>query len=359
MMKQRTLTSLFMVAAFWATVAQAQGVSPQSQAADAVELNQSEIEGFGLRFVAATAAQEYLLATLPAVIAPPPNARIAVAATFPGVVLQTLAVEGDMVRRGQGLAVIASRDILALASDLAQAQARLAVAKADAERQAVLSEEGIVAGARAEEAKAELQRARAEVNEMSRVLAAVSADGAKGTYTLTAPIDGVVAVSKIETGEPIEGMVAAFVVDATDRYEVQAQVPERLVGKIEPGMRVALDGGVEAKVTSVGRVIQPETRSVLMKAAVTPGAQLVAGRTAMVGVYSPAPKGAVSVPRAAVANLGGIDAVFVRAKGSVIVRKVNTGPALGDRTVILSGLKVGEQIAVSNLSELKSLALAK
>lgn len=333
--------------------------APQPQSADLLELTPAQIEGLRLRFTPAEDVQEYLLATLPAVIAPPPNARVAVAATYPGTVLQMLAVEGDVVRRGQPLAVIASREILTLGAELAQARARLAVAEANAERQSLLAKEGIVAGAKAEEANAALHEARAEANEKSRMAEAVSADGAKGTYTLTAPIDGTVASSKIETGAPVDGMSAAFVVDATDRLEVRAQVPERLIGQIAAGMRVVVDGKVEARVTSVGRVVQPETRSAALKADIKDTAGLVAGRTVMASIYAGASAGAVIIPRAALAEVAGTPVVFVRASGGVAAREVATAPVTGDQVVVLKGLKAGENVAISNLSELKSLALAK
>src|SRR3546814_16552420 len=64
----------------------------------------------GIRLVPAIAAIEAPIAVIPAVIQPPANARVAVAATFPGVVMRTLVVEGDTVRQGQPLAVISSRD---------------------------------------------------------------------------------------------------------------------------------------------------------------------------------------------------------------------------------------------------------
>ena len=51
--------------------------------------------------------------------------------------------------------------------------------------------------------------------------------------------------------------------------------------------------------------------------------------------------------------------VFVRTSGGVLARPVVAAPITGDRAVILEGLKAGEDVAVSNLSELKSLALAK
>lgn len=351
-MKRTNIVASVVFLALWST-------APHAAEDGLIELTPAQVQGLALKFAKAEKAETYLVATLPAMIVPPPGARVAVAATFPGTVLQTLAVEGDAVKRGQPLAVIASREILTLSADLAGARAQLAATRANAKRQATLSEEGIVAGARAEEAEAAHQQARAEVDEKSRMLAAVNADGAKGTYTLTAPLDGTVASAKLETGAPVDGMAAAFVVDAGNRYEVQAQVPERLIGRIAPGMRVLVDGKIEAKVTSVGKVLQPETRSAAMKASISKGDGLVAGRTASAAVYAEASNGAVKVPRGAVAELEGASVVFVRAEGGVLTRQVEAAAPGGTETVILSGLNAGEEVAVSNLSELKSLALAK
>ncbi len=335
--------------------------SSASRAADGglIELAPAQVQGLGLKFAEATKAESYLVATLPAVIAPPPGARMAVAATFSGTVVQTLAVEGDAVKRGQPLAIIASREILTLAAEHAAARARLAAAEANRNRQATLSAEGIASGARAEAAEAAYQQARAEADEKSRMLSAVQGDGVKGTYTLTAPLDGVVSAAKLEAGAPVDGMAPAFVVDAIDRYEVQAQVPERLIGQIEPGMRVVVDGKIEAKVTSVGRVLQPETRSAALKAAIAKGTTMVAGRTVSAAVYANAASGAVTVPRSALTELGDDTVVFVKNAGGVVTRSVTAGSTSGAQVVLLSGVNAGEEVAVTSLSELKTLALAK
>lgn len=336
----------------------------QSLAADEsarLKVQAAQIESLGIRLVKAAPAEDYLIATLPAMIAPPPNARVAVTATFPGTVVQTLVAEGDAVRRGQALAVIASREILAEAADLAQARARLAVAESGAARIERLGAEGIVAGARVDEAKSALAQARAEVAGKSRILENVNADGAKGTYTLTAPIDGVVANARIEAGRAVESMSAPFVVDAVNSHEIEAQVPERLIGRIKPGMRVQVGaaGGVQAKVTSIGTVIQSETRSVTLKAAIHPGSDVVAGRIAMVSVFGAAPAGAALVPMAAVTELSGTPVVFVRTADGFEVRKVTTTGAAGAEVVISAGVAPGDLVVVSGLAELKSIALAR
>jgi cobalt-zinc-cadmium efflux system membrane fusion protein len=108
----------------------------------------------GIRLAPATAAGEAPLATIPATIQPPANARVAVAATFPGVVMRTLVVEGDSVRQGQPLTIISSREVLTMGADLTRASARLGVARSSAARLSQLSREGIIAGARADDGSA-------------------------------------------------------------------------------------------------------------------------------------------------------------------------------------------------------------
>jgi cobalt-zinc-cadmium efflux system membrane fusion protein len=200
----------------------------------------AKARALGIVTAPAQPASEVPLADLPVTIAPPPNARVAVAATLPGTVLRTLVVEGDSVSRGQALAVVASRDVMTLSADLARANARAGVARSSAARLNQLSREGIIAGARADEARALAAEAGADVAEKSRILRLVGSNRGGGTYTLTAPIAGRVTKADIQAGMPLDGTTAPFVIDAAGRYEATGQVPERLIGQIRPGMTVRL-----------------------------------------------------------------------------------------------------------------------
>ena len=159
----------------------------------------------GIKSTPAVSATEAPIADLPATISPPANARVAVTATIPGVVMRTMVVEGDTVRAGQPLAVVASRDILTLGADLARANARLGVAQTSAARLSQLDKEGVIAGARADEARAVAMEARADVREKSRILQMVGGHGSSGTYTLTAPISGRITRATIQAGNPLDG----------------------------------------------------------------------------------------------------------------------------------------------------------
>ncbi|WP_284053106.1 efflux RND transporter periplasmic adaptor subunit [Stakelama marina] len=327
--------------------------------AGVIAVSPAQEKKLGLEWAVAEKADKAPIASLPATIAPPPNARVAVTATYPGIIRRIFVAEGDPVRAGQLLATVASTDILSHSSDLTRAEARLRVARASASRLAQLSREGVIAGARADEAQAQLRQAQADVTEQRRLLAMSGASGRDGTYRLTAPIGGRVSKVAAETGDRVDPMQAPFIVDSASRYEVRAQLPERLIGSVRPGMTVQVADGVGGQVTSVGNTIDPETRSALLKARVPAAPGIVSGGATNVALYGPAPENAVTIPDAAVTNLDGKDIVFVEAKGGVRAQDVSKGNTIDGRTLILSGLKPGEKVIARGTSELKSLALAQ
>lgn len=312
-----------------------------------------------IRLSVAEPATDLPLAAIPAVIQPSANARVAVAATLPGTVLRTLVVEGDSVTKGQPLAVVASRDILAIGADLSRARARLGVAEANAARLARLSREGVIAGARADEAEALAAAARADVAEQSKALAMVNGRSDNGSYTLIAPIAGRVTSATVHAGDPLDGGSAPYVIDAANRYEVLGQLPERLVGEVRPGMRVNLPPGIVGRIAAVGTTIDPATRSASLKAEIPAAAGIVAGRTTTIVLTAPAPAGAVRVPDTAVTMVDGGTAVFVPIAGGYKARPVTVGGGSDGESVLTSGLAPGEEVVVSGTSALKALALGR
>ncbi|TCP31001.1 efflux RND transporter periplasmic adaptor subunit [Sphingomonas sp. BK235] len=320
-----------------------------------IALSAEQIARLDIQFAKAEAAIDVPVAEVPATIAPPPNARVAVAATIPGVVTRTMVVEGQQVRAGQPLAVVASRDVLTMQAGMEQASARANVSLLNARRLDQLAREGVIAGSRADEAAAARREAEAELGEQRRALALINAGRSGGSYTLTAPIAGTITKASVQTGMPVDGASAPYVIDAAGRYELTAQLPERLIGTIRPGMTVMLEG-VAGTVTSVGSTVEAESRSALLRAKIPAAPGLVAGRATTATLLKPADGAAVSVPAAAVVIIEGRPVAFVRTPKGIVRRAVTSAGAAGDRNVLTTGVKAGEQVAVSGTSELKALA---
>lgn len=364
------IAAIGILSGLWWIAAGPHAPAPPAAQPGTVETNADTVSGslrvdgeqvaqLGIRLAPAVAVAEVPLATVPAIIQPPANARVAVAATFPGVVMRTLVVEGDAVRQGQPLAVISSREVLTMGADLARANARLEVARANAARLSQLSREGIIAGARADEANALAMETSTDVSEKTRILQMINGHGESGTYTLTAPIAGRVTTASIQTGDPVDGTSAPYVIDAANRYEVLGQLPERLAGLVRPGMAVRIDPDTRGRVTAVGSTIDPATRSASVKAEIAAGPGIVAGRATSLSIDGPAPAGAVGVPAAAVATVDDRTVVFVATEGGFAMRDVEVGGTGGGQAVLLSGVQPEEQVVIAGTSALKALALSR
>lgn len=333
----------------------------QEQSGDPGKLSDAQMQRLGIRLAAATEAGAVPLGTVPGVVTLPPEARVAVTSPFAGTAVRVLVIQGQDVERGQPLAVVRAAETVQFGAELARAEADLAFARVNAGRLDTLAREGIVAGVRADEARASMRRTEATIRENRRLLS-MAGSGGDGTVTLRAPISGRVASVAIDTGAAVGGGGAApFVVENSAALTLDLQVPERLAGQVRPGMAVdvVLDGAatVPGRILSIGSSIDPMTRSVPAKASLVSMAGLVPGKSVMAIVSGDAASGqrGISVPTQSVARIEGQDYVFVRNGGRFERRKVTVVAEAGGRSVLSAGLKPGERIAVSGVAELKSL----
>ncbi len=320
-----------------------------------------ETPGLAIETAEAETASGVPLGSVPGRITLPPEARHAVTSPFPGAAIRIYVIEGQPVRQGAPLALVRATQPVSISGDIARARAELAVAESQAARIGQLAEEGVVAQARADEASARLQQARATLAEAQR-MAAMSGTGPDGTMTLRAPISGRVAHVGIDTGEMVGEGAAPFIVEASGPLRVELQLPERLAQQVRPGMAVdvELSGSddsappITGQILTVAPSIEMETRSVMATASISAAPGLVAGQNVMV-VISGADSGeGVAVPSAAVTRIGGEDQVFVREGDAFVPRAVEVVANAGGRAVIAQGLAAGEVVATSSIAELKA-----
>lgn len=334
---------------------QAAAAAPSARADGAIPLSVDQIRALGVKFAPASPASTMPIADLPAQILPQPNARVAVAAQFPGVITRIFVVNGQDVRAGQPLATVASRDMVSLTAELARARARQSVTRAQAARLSQLAREGVIAPARADEANAMARQSDIDVGEQARLIGLVPGGRAGGAgYTLSAPIGGRISAMNAETGKAVDPGMAPFVIDGGGPLQVTAQLPERLIGTVRPGMAVRI-GAATGTITAVGQSVDPATRSATVTATIPPGSA-IAGSATSIGIEGPAPSGAVRIPASAVADVNGAKVVFVAAKGGVTMRRVTIAGAAADIVVVTSGIAPGDHIVTSGVSELATLA---
>lgn len=329
------------------------------------QVDAAQMARLGITLETARQVDDLPLGTVPGQVVLSPDGRVAATVPYGGVLVRLMVIEGQPVRRGQPLAVIRAPDAIRYGGELDRARADLALAEAQAARMRQLHKEGIAARARLEEAEARLQQARASVAEGQRQLAAGGA-GSDGSITLRAPIAGRVAQIAVETGGPVDPLVAPIVIENASAFQVELQLPEALARRVRPGMgievQVPAGNPGAAPVTARGSLLtvapslDPATRSVMAQASIEPVPELVSGKGVMVTIRDAGTASGIPVPTSAVTYIDGQPHVFVREGQRFVRRKVGLVAEAGGRAILSGGIRPGEQVAVSGITELKAMA---
>lgn len=328
-----------------------------------IAMGQGQIARLGIALATVETSEAVPVGTVPGTVSLPPDARVAVTTPFAGTVVKVMVIQGQTVTRGQALAVVRAAETVQFGAALARSQAQLPVAAAQAARMEQLAREGIIAPARAEEARANLKAAQASLAENRRLLT-LGAAAADGTITLRAPIAGRITTVGVDAGSPVGTGPAPFLIENNAQVRLDLQIPERLAAQVRPGMAVHVgqDGHVvTGRLLSLASTIDPSTRALSAKASLPPDTGLLPGKSVMVTL---ADAGAgqgkrgpgVSVPSEAVTHIGDHDAVFRREASGFRVVSVTVAGQIGARTIVSGGLAPGQQVAASSIAELKSLS---
>jgi HlyD family secretion protein len=179
--------------------------------------------------------------------------------------------------------------------------------------------------------------------------------------TLVAPISGTIAQVNISPGDQVTGSssTANFVIEGAGGEEATTTVSGTEVGQVRVGQpaTVTLDGSaasISGEVVSIG-VVSSTSSSGTVSFPVTIGLTghvptLFAGSDAQVAITLAKASNAVAVPTSAIHSIGSISFVTVVQAGKPVAVRVvvgATGPVL---TQLTSGLTVGEQVVLANMS---------
>jgi RND family efflux transporter MFP subunit len=295
-----------------------------------------------------------------------------VAAQSKGAVADVLVEVGDRVSTGQVMVQLIT-DRLELNSDLKRAEVRSAeallgvarsqqtLAEQELTRMSSLSESAAFSQARFEDsqqmvaiAEARVAAARAELLSAQAELALVEDELADAA--ILAPYNGVVVFRHTEVGSYLNvgDPVTSLLNDAW--IEIEADVPSIRIRGLAVGtvIQVTLDNGQsgEAFVRAVGVSEDPQARTRPVR--FTPAWKVIAGELAdgqsvTLKIPSGPQTDVITVNKDAVIRSGLETAVFVVMEANVAggtgiaeERAVTLGGAIGNRFVVLTGLRVGE-----------------
>jgi membrane fusion protein (multidrug efflux system) len=234
--------------------------------------------------------------------------------------------------------------------EAAEAAARLAEATYD--RQERLYADSILSALEFEDIRARRDQARAALRQAE---AAVAQAERQLSYTsITAPFTGRVEAHMINEGETAApgSPLVRFV--STDRLVVSTGVPERYANDIEVGTPVRMSlrayGGEDrtAPVSFVSSVIDPSTRTFQIEIEVDNArGTLKPAMIVDVFVTRSVLEDQVVIPQASILRDESGFSVYVVEDGRAVQRAVEPGPSNDGQTVIVSGLRVGDELITS------------
>jgi RND family efflux transporter MFP subunit len=255
--------------------------------------------------------------------------------------------------------------------EVANARAQLTLATGDFDRAKMLFEKQLLSKADfdSRNAQAEVARRQYEIARNGAQQQYQALLGARARVTLArkaladtvvkAPFAGVVGERLVSVGDYVMRGTKVASVLRTNPLRVQLTVPEQYSTGIAVGRSVSfeVDASPGQKFTGQVRYVSPaleaNSRTLVVEAvvpndsgALKPGAFA----TALIEQANRSP--GVLTPAAAVRTVAGTSRVFVVAGGKAEERIVTIGQPLGDLVEITSGLKAGEQVATSNVTQL-------
>jgi RND family efflux transporter MFP subunit len=270
--------------------------------------------------------------------------------------LEVRANVGDLVKRGQVLAVFAAESVqadLALArANLAEAQAQAADAAANAERARSLQASGALSTQQISQyttadlsAKARVQSAQASVQQQELRL--------NHTQVL-APDSGIISARSATVGAVLGAGTELFRLIRQGRLEWRAEVTAAELGRIKAGTKVQITSANGSTVPGTVRMVAPtvdaQTRNALVYVdlnATPANGAFKAGMFAR-GEFALGQSGALTVPQQAVVVRDGFNYVFTVGKDNKTAQqKVDAGRRVGDQVEIIKGLNADATIAVA------------
>lgn len=273
-----------------------------------------------------------------------PQGVMTIAAPMEAVVSDVLAAPGQAVRAGQAILNLAPSPQAKI--DLAKAGADRDTAHRAYERALRLRKPGLVGDAEVESARSADVAAEAAYRSMSGRVEAMS--------TVRAPTDGVIEALTANRGDQVTAGTSL------GRFGAQGAVQVRLNLDAADEARVRLGGAVRLRRISgedlgVGKVAtlspRPDSQTHLASIYVTAPARLTPG-TALEGRIVISTVVGPTAPRQALVTDDDGASLFVVDKGVAHKRAVKVGPKTDGEAAILSGVKVGERVAVDGAAAL-------
>ncbi len=334
------------------------------------KMSAHEIDRAGIKMEALALREFADQLTVTATIRPNQDRIARVSPRVEGRIVSASASLGDNVKAGQALAVLDSLVIGEAQSALHQAQSNHRVAQADFKRAEALSADEIISQRDYLKAKSDFEKTSAELRaaeDKLRLLGGSANTGraAASTFAVVSPLSGIVVQKKAMVGELSTPTEPLFTVADLSTVWIEANLTEDGLAKIRKGagavVTVTAYPGEKftGRVAYVASLLDKDSRTVPARIEVeNKDGRLKPEMFASATIdTNGAGRKALSVPDGAILLLQGQPTVFIAKDGSFESRVIETGEKISGRTVLKSGVAVGEQVVVAGAYALKARLL--
>lgn len=255
----------------------------------------------------------------------------------------------------EGQSVGAGAPLVKIDDAMLRAQRERALADRDLARQQLdrvrrLREENAATPADLERAEATARSAAAALNLIELQLQRT---------TVRAPFAGVIGQRFVSIGDYVTSASRLLSLQTVDPQRAVLEIPERHAGLLRPGQSVefgvaAYPGQTfTAQVEFVDPVVQPSTRTILVKArAPNPNRRLSAGMFIEARLATSTRASAVVIPEDAVQPLRTANVVWAVVNGQASRRVVELGARAQGTVEVISGVNAGELVVVGGLERM-------
>lgn len=338
--------------------------APASHPAIAWTAAQEQAAGVTTQTVGSSGAGAAAGLVLQGTVELPPQATELLSTPVAGVVQQVLVGAGQKVKAGEPVARLLSPDLLAWQRDLLQAQAQARLAASKLERDEKLHAEGIIAGLRLQESRTQNELAQVALRERRQALQMAGASTTGNTLqpglTLRAAAAGTVLEVTASPGQRLDAGMPVAKLARGGQWAIALQATPAQAQTLRVGDLLMVQGcKAPARLTAIVPQVSPGNQAVQMRADFTAAEDcLRAHQFVQVTVAARAAATApaanqVTVPAQAVVRHEGQAYVFVKTPQGFVPTAVVLGGDAAGQTLVRSGVKAGDVVAVQGLAALK------
>ncbi|WPU91221.1 efflux RND transporter periplasmic adaptor subunit [Mucilaginibacter sabulilitoris] len=296
----------------------------RSKTETGITLTKNQLNAVGIRF--GTIEQKNLKSVVKASgqLEVPPQNRAEVTLLMGGVVNQVFVLEGQHVNKGQKLASIENNQLIQLQQDYMSAEAGLAYATKEYERQKELNAANAGVGKVFQQSESAYRSEQAKVAALARQLQQVGinpANATKGRFItqipVFAPISGIIGKIDIQTGSYAEPARSLMNIVDNSKVHCDLVVYEKDLFKVKPGQLVNFiltnqnNREITGKIYGVNQSFENDSKAIIAHAVIEQSAKnnLIQGMyvSALINIGK---QDVAAVPTDAVVKSGGKEYIY-------------------------------------------------